>query len=141
MKIGVLFRQIQEVPPENRELQKELEHRSDLAALRLGIPLPVRLTPFTGSLKSTVRVHEREYDSIAEFTSLHEKWLRDEECQRIAREWELVYRWQKQEILYIDDPSRPVIPWLQMAAVQDYQPKYTVNPNYKMPEKQENYTV
>ena len=73
MKIGVLFRQIQEVPPENRELQKELEHRSDLAALRLGIPLPVRLTPFTGSLKSTVRVHEREYDSIAEFTSLHEK--------------------------------------------------------------------
>ena len=29
---------------------------------------------------------------------------------------------------------------LQMAAVQDYQPKYTVNPNYKMPEKQENYT-
>ena len=35
MKIRILYRQIQEVPVENREKQKEMEHESDLAALRL----------------------------------------------------------------------------------------------------------
>lgn len=49
MKIRVLFRTIQEVPVENRERQKELEHQSDLEALRLGIPLP----PVTGPLPVT----------------------------------------------------------------------------------------
>lgn len=139
MKIPIMFRQIQYVPVENRAKQKELEHRSDLAALRLGIPLPNRLVPFTGPEPSTLRIHEREYDSIAEFARLHDVWLKDEECQQIAREWEQVYMWQKQEILYIDDPfHKPIIPWMQMAGVKesDYRPRFTQNPNYRMPKDQ-----
>ena len=71
MKIRILYRQIQEIPAENREKQKELEHSSDLAALRLGIPLPTRYRPFTGNMNSRMRIHEREYESIADFTRLH----------------------------------------------------------------------
>ena len=140
MKIPIMFRQIQNVPVENREKQKELEHRSDLAALRLGIPLPNRLVPFTGKEPSTLRVHEREYDSIAEFARLHDVWLADQECQQIAAEWEHVYTWQKQEILYIDDPfHRPIIPWMQMAGIrdEDYRPRFAQNPNYVMPKDQQ----
>ena len=70
MKIRILYRQIQEVPVENREKQKEMEHESDLAALRLGIPLPTRYRPFTGNMNSRIRIHEREFESIADFAAI-----------------------------------------------------------------------
>ena len=87
MKIRVLFRQIQQVPVENREKQAELEHRSDLACVRLGLPLPQRLRPFTGSMDSRIRVSEREYESIADFTKLHVLWKSDPECIKLDEEW------------------------------------------------------
>ena len=139
MKIRMMVRQIQEVPVQNREKQKELEHRSDLAALRLGMPLPTRFRPFTGILATNIRIHEREYESITDFTRLQLAWMNDEECRQIDEEWEHCFNWQRRELLYVDDPSDPRIPWLQMAAAQDYQPRYTVNPNYKMPKEQEKY--
>jgi len=137
MKIRILFRQIQQVPVENRGKQQELEHRSDLSAVRMGLPLPMRYRPFTGNMDSQIRIHEREYRSIAEFTRLHVMWEKDEECQQIANEWERCYDWQRQEILYVDDPNDPIIPWIQMAAEQGKTLRYTVNPNYKMAKDQE----
>jgi hypothetical protein len=137
MKIRVLFRQIQQVPAEKRAQQAELEHRSDLACVRLGIPLPTRMRPFTGNMDSRIRIHEREYDSIAEFTRLHMVWVNDAECQQIAQEWETCYDWQRQEILYVDDNRDPIIPWIQMAAEQGKTIRYTVNPNYTMPPRDE----
>lgn len=71
MKIRILFREIRSVPVENRQKQAELEHRSDLACVRLGLPLPMRMRPFTGNMDSRIRISEREYDSIAEFTRLY----------------------------------------------------------------------
>lgn len=139
MKIRILYRQIQEVPVENREKQKEIEHESDLAALRLGIPLPTRYRPFTGNMNSRIRIHEREFESIADFAKLHETWLNDPECKKIDEEWEKCYIWERREILYVDDASDPVMPWLQMAAEPGRTVKYVVNPNYKMPKEQENY--
>ncbi len=139
MKIRILFRQIQEVPVENRELQKELEHRSDLAALRLGLPLPTRYRPFTGNMNNLIRIHEREFESVAEFTKLQQKWFDDPECRQLDEEWERCYNWERKEILYCDDASDPTIPWLQMAAEQGRTVKYVVNPDYKMPKEQENY--
>lgn len=139
MKIRILFRQIQEVPVENREKQKELEHRSDLAALRLGIPLPERYRPFTGNMNNLTRIHEREYESVLEFTQLQQKWFDDPVCQQIDAEWEKCFNWERREILYGDDENDPVIPWLQMAAEQGRTIKYVVNPNYKMPTEQETY--
>ena len=139
MKIRILYRQIQEVPVENREKQKEMEHESDLAALRLGIPLPTRYRPFTGNMNSRIRIHEREFESIADFAKLHETWLNDPECKKIDEEWEKCYIWERREILYVDDANDPVMPWLQMAAESERTVKYTVNPNYKMPKQQENY--
>lgn len=133
MRIRILFRQIQQVPSENSQKQSELEHRSDLACLRIGIPLPMRMRPFTGNMDSRIRISEREYDSIANFTHLHVLWEIDEECQQIAKEWAQCYDWQRQEILYVDDVRDPIIPWIQMAAEQDKTIRYTVNPNYTMP--------
>lgn len=139
MKIRVLFRTIQEVPVENRERQKELEHQSDLEALRLGIPLPTRYRSFTGNCNNLTRIHEREFESIAEFTRLMQKWFDDPICQKLDADWEKCYRWQRQEILYADDPRDPVMPWLQMAAEQGRTIRYVVNPNYQMPKDQPNY--
>ena len=136
MKIRILYRHIQEVPYENAEKQKELEHRSDLAALRLGIPLPTRYRPFLGEQRSNIRVHEREYESIADFTRLHEVWEKDEECQEIHRQWQKVYNWERREVYYVDDPNDPIIPWIQMAAEQGKTIRYVVNPNYKMAKDQ-----
>ncbi|MCL1882487.1 MAG: hypothetical protein FWF81_01865 [Defluviitaleaceae bacterium] len=139
MKIRMMLRQIQEVPAKNKAKQKELEHRSDLAALRLGMPLPSRFRPFTGNLATNVRIHEREFDSIVSFTKLQLAWMNDEECQKIDEEWEQCFNWERRELLYVDDPNEPRIPWLQMSATQDYKPRYTVNPNYQMPKDQDNY--
>ncbi len=139
MKIRILYRQVQEVPVENREKQKKLEHESDLACLRLGIPLPERYRPFTGNMDSRIRIHEREFESIAEFTRLHEVWMNDPKCQQLDKEWETCYAWERREILYADDARDPIIPWLQMAAEQGKTVKYVVNPDYKMPKEQENY--
>ncbi len=136
MKIRILYRHIQEVPYENAEKQKELEHRSDLAALRLGIPLPTRYRPFLGEQRSNIRVHEREYESIADFTRLHEVWEKDEECQEIHRQWQKVYNWERREVYYVDDPNDPIIPWIQMAAEQGKTIRYVVNPDYKMAKDQ-----
>lgn len=136
MKIRILFRQLQQIPPENRQTQLDLEHRSDLTCLRLGIPLPARMRPFTGNLDSRVRISEREYDSIAEFTRLYVLMENDEECQQIAKEWTQCCDWQRQEILYVDDVRDPIIPWIQMAAEQEKTIRYTVNPNYTMPNAQ-----
>ena len=139
MKIRVLYRTIQEVPVENREKQKYFEHQSDLAALRLGIPLPTRYRPFTGNLNSLTRIHEREFESIAEFTHLMQTWFDDPECQKLDMEWEKCYNWERRELLYADDANDPMIPWLQMAAEQERTIKYVVNPNYTMPKDQPNY--
>ena len=139
MKIRVLFRTIQEVPVEHREKQKELEHRSDLAALRLGIPLPTRYRPFTGNCNNLTRIHEREFESIAEFTHLMQCWFDDPECRKLDAEWERCYNWERRELLYVDDPNDPTMPWLQMAAEQGRTVRYVVNPNYQMPKDQPNY--
>lgn len=136
MKIRVLLRQIQEIPYENHLRQRELEHRSDLAALRLGIPLPTRYRPFLGEQQTNVRIHEREYDSIAEFFRLHDLWERDPECQEIQQQWQQVYCWERRELYYVDDTSDPIIPWIQMAAEQGRTIRYVVNPNYQMAKDQ-----
>lgn len=139
MKIRILFRVIQEVPVENREKQKKFEHQSDLCALRLGMPVAERFRPFTGNMNSLTRITEREYESIAEFCHLMQKWYDDAECQKLDAEWETCYNWERREILYADDPRDPVMPWLQMAAEQGRTIRYVVNPNYRMPKDQPNY--
>ena len=139
MKIRILFRVIQEVPVANREQQKAFEHRSDLHALRLGLPVAERYRPFTGNCNSLTRITEREFESIAEFCHLMQTWYDDPECQKLDAEWERCYNWERHEILYADDPRDPVIPWLQMAAEQGRTIKFVVNPNYKMPKDQPQY--
>lgn len=135
----MLYRQIQEVPVKNKGKQAELEHRSDLAALRLGIPLPARYRPFTGNMTANTRIQEREFESVGDLTRLLEAWFTDLECQKIDEEWSHYINWEKREIYYVDDFSDPVIPWIQMAAEQEETQAYVVNPNYKMPKEQENY--
>ena len=139
MKLRILYRVIQEVPVDKRGLQKEFEHRSDLLSLKMGIPLPVRMRPFTGPQTNLIRVHEREFESVADFCKLMQKWFDSPECQALDEAWEKCYNWEKREILYADDPRDPVTPWLQMAAEKEPVIRYVVNPDYKMPKDQPNY--
>jgi hypothetical protein len=139
MKIRMLYRQIQEVPAEHRAQQAALEHRSDLAALRLGMPLPTRFRPFTGNMTVNTRIHEREFESVADLTRLLEAWFTDAECGRLDEEWSHIVNWEKREIYYVDDFNDPVMPWIQMAAEQGKTLPYVVNPNYRMPKEQPNY--
>jgi len=139
MKIRILFRQIQQVPAYNEKKQQQLEHRSNLAAVRLGLPLPACYRPFTGNMDSRMRIFEREYRSMADFTRLHVVWEKDEECREIEQEWRQCYDWQRQEILYVDDSDDPIIPWIQMAAEKEKTIRYTVNPDYKMAQDQRSW--
>lgn len=139
MKIRMLYRQIQEVPVENREKQAQLEHKSDLAALRLGLPLPTRYRPFTGNMTTATRIQEREFESVGDLTRLLEAWFTDPECRELDEEWSRYVNWEKREIYYVDDAGDPIIPWIQMAAEQGRTIPYVVNPNYRMPKDQENY--
>ncbi len=137
MKIRILFRQVQKVSSQNQEKLAQLEHRSDLACVRMGIPLPVRMRPLVGAMELNMRISEREFRSIADYTRLYAAWQNDEECRQIDKEYQECCESQRQEILYVDDNNDPIIPWIQMAAEQGKTIKYTVNPNYTMPQAEE----
>jgi len=139
MKIKILYRQVQEIPFDKWMQQLELERKTDIEEARLGHPLPRRYRMFAGGEKSQTRVHEREYESIAEWGRMFEEWAEDEACQKLEVERHNYYNWEREEIYYVDDPNSPTIPWMQMAAEREITEKYKINENYKMPKDQSTY--
>lgn len=57
-----------------------------------------------GAEHSQTRIHERIYDDFAAFGKMFEAWVEDEECQKIEVERHNFYVWEREELLYVDDP-------------------------------------
>lgn len=100
----VVYRQTQEIPFEKWMQELELERKTDREEARLGHPLPRRYRMFSGAEHSQIRVHERVYDDFIEWGRKFEEFAEDEECQKIEVERHNFYVWEREEILYIDDP-------------------------------------
>lgn len=100
----IVYRQTQEIPFEKWMQELELERRTDEEEARLGHPTPRRYRMFSGSEHSQTRVHIRAYDDFASWGGLFEQWAEDEECQKIEVERHNFYVWEREELLFIDDP-------------------------------------
>ena len=100
----IVYRQTQEIPFEKWMQELELEQKADQEEARLGHPLPRRYRMFSGGEHSQIRVHERAYDDFAAWGRMFEEWAEDETCQKIEVERHNFYVWEREEVLYIDDP-------------------------------------
>ena len=82
----------------------ELEKATDDNESSLGHPLPKRYRMFSGAEHSQIRVHIRAYDDFEHFGELFEQFAED----RLGQETEVVrhnfYNWEREELLFIDDP-------------------------------------
>ena len=66
--LKILYRSLQEIPPEKWMEKLELEAQTDAAEAALGYPLPRRLRPlFSAEHSHSVRVEERVFESYADF--------------------------------------------------------------------------
>ena len=72
---------------------------------------PVWVTLFpsvTGCLPvsehSQTRVHIRIYEDFAQWGTLFEAWAEDEIGQMLEVERHNFYRWEREELLFVDDP-------------------------------------
>ena len=100
----IVYRQTQEIPFEKWMQEFELERATDENESNLGHPLPKRYRMFSGSEHSQTRVHIRAYDDFEHFGELFEQFAED----RLGQETEVVrhnfYVWEREELLFIDDP-------------------------------------
>lgn len=101
----IVYRQTQKIPFEKWLQELELERATDEEESRLGHPLPRRYRYFSGAENSQIRVHIRAYDDFAAFGRLFEEWADDEVCQKLEVERHNYYEWEREELLYIDDPA------------------------------------
>ena len=112
MKVGVLYRQIQDVPAELWEKKLEIERRCDEAERRAGHPVPRRYRAMYGPEQAHIRVSEREYESIAEWGRMFEEWAGNEELQRLEAERHQYFTWEREELYYIDS-DQPAPLWME----------------------------
>ena len=100
----IVYRQTQEIPFEKWMQEFELEKATDDNESSLGHPLPKRYRMFSGAEHSQIRVHVRAYDDFEHFGELFEQFAED----RLGQETEVVrhnfYNWEREELLFIDDP-------------------------------------
>ncbi len=99
-----VYRQTQNIPFEKWLQELELERKTDEEEARLGHPLPRRYRYWTGPENSQTRVHERIYDDFESFGAMFEGWADDEICQQLEVERHNYYNWEREELLYVDDP-------------------------------------
>ncbi len=100
----IVYRQTQKIPFEKWMQELELERRTDMEEARLGHPLPRRYRMFSGDEHSQTRVHIRAYDDFAAWGRMFEEFAEDEECQKIEVDRHNFYEWEREEMLFIDDP-------------------------------------
>lgn len=99
-----MYRQTQKIPFEKWLQELELERKTDNEEARLGHPLPRRYRYYSGAERSQTRVHERVYEDFEAFGRMFEAWADDETCQKIEVERHNFYEWEREELLYVDEP-------------------------------------
>ena len=82
----------------------ELEKATDDNESALGHPLPKRYRMFSGAEHSQTRVHIRAYDDFEHYGQLVEQWAEDRIGQEQEVERHNFYIWEREELLFIDDP-------------------------------------
>lgn len=113
--LAVMYRQIQEIREGMWEAQFELEAKTDRVEASAGHPTPNRYRVLSaGPLDSQLRVHQRVYPSISEWGRLFEEWTTHEQMQALEVERKQFYTWEREEILYVDLPDRPMIRWIPL---------------------------
>lgn len=100
----IVYRQTQEIPFEKWMQELELERKTDREEARLGHPLPKRYRVFNGTEHSQTRVHMRIYDDFENWGKLFEAWAEDEIGQQLEVERHNFYVWEREEMLFVDDP-------------------------------------
>lgn len=100
----VVYRQTQEIPFGKWLQEFELERKTDEEEARLGHPLPRRYRMWSGNEHSQTRVHERVYEDFGSWGKMFEDWAEDEVCQKLEVERHNFYVWEREELLFVDDP-------------------------------------
>ena len=100
----IVYRQTQSIPFEKWLQEIELERETDEEEVRLGHPLPRRYRYFSGMERTQTRVHQRVYNDFEEFGKMFEEWADDEVCQKIEVDRHNYYNWEREELLYVDEP-------------------------------------
>lgn len=100
----IVYRQTQDIPFEKWMQELELERATDENESHLGHPLPKRYRMFSGSEHSQTRVHIRAYDDFERFGELFEQFMEDELGQKTEVDRHNFYTWEREELLFIDDP-------------------------------------
>ena len=100
----IVYRQTQEIPFEKWMQEFELEKATDDNESSLGHPLPKRYRMFSGAEHSQIRVHIRAYDDFEHFGELFEQFAEDSLVQETEVVRHNFYNWEREELLFIDDP-------------------------------------
>ena len=100
----IVYRQTQEIPFDKWMQELELERKTDEEEARLGHPLPRRYRMYSGAEHSQTRVHIRAYDDFETYGKLFEQWAEDRVGQELEVERHNFYVWEREELLFIDDP-------------------------------------
>ena len=111
--LKILYRSIQEIPPEKWMEKLALEAETDAAEAAHGYPLPRRLRPlFTPEHSHSVRVEERVFESYADFgRKMSARNFTPELRELDARRRDLV-KWEREELFFVDS-GMPVPRWMQ----------------------------
>ena len=100
----IVYRQTQEIPFEKWMQELELERATDENEGKLGHPLPKRYRMYSGAEYSQTRVYIRAYDDFEHFGELFEQFAEDKIGQEMEVERHNFYVWEREELLFIDDP-------------------------------------
>ena len=100
----IVYRQTQEIPFEKWMQELELERATDENEAKLGHPLPKRYRMFSGAEHFQTRVHIRAYDDFEHYGELFEQFAEDRIGQEMEVERHNFYNWEREELLFIDDP-------------------------------------
>ena len=121
--LKILYRSVQEVPPEKWMEKLALEAETDAAEAALGYPLPRRLRPlFSPEHSHTVRVEERVFDSYADFGRKISARSFDPKLQALDARRRAMVKWEREELFFVDS-GMPVPRWMQAVSRKPMTPE------------------
>ena len=111
--LRILYRSVQEIPPEKWMEKLALEAQTDAAEAALGYPLPRRMRPlFSAEHSHSVRVEERLFESYADFGKKMAARNFTPELRELDNSRRSLVKWEREELFFVDS-GMPVPRWMQ----------------------------
>ena len=111
--LKILYRSIQEIPPEKWVEKLALEAQADAVETALGYPLPRRLRPlFSPEHSHSVRVEERVFKSYADFGRKMAARNFTPELRELDARRRALVKWEREELFFVDS-GMPVPRWME----------------------------